>query len=224
MKLALAAGVAFATLVGTAQAATLTDTDTTGLSPTDFTSLPVPGLNLLPPLELDLFDPSLGTLTGVKISIEAAFEADGTLENTGASAEFSGFTQSIDVMANSTVGGAMLSLTLTDGFGPSVLDPGVEEAVELGDEGMTMEDVGDIAAFVGVGTFNVDFSTLSSSIISGGGNLIALINTNAEITATVEYTFDDNGEPPPIPLPASAPLLLAALGGLGFLTSRRSKR
>ncbi|MEM8752970.1 MAG: choice-of-anchor E domain-containing protein, partial [Pseudomonadota bacterium] len=141
--------------------------------------------------------------------------------NLGTTGLFS-FTQSVDIMATPEIGGAALNIGLTATDGPSVFLPAEERAVLLSDSDMAMSEVtSGFGDFLGTGTFDVDFMTLSSSTVAGGGNLQALINTTATITATVEYTFDEGV--PQIPLPASAPLLLAALGGLGFLSARRRK-
>lgn len=223
MKLALIAGAALIAFAGASQAATTTSSATTGMQQTDFASTAIPGLSLVPALELDLFDPSLGTLTGVSLTIEASFDAMGTIENTGTTA-LSGFEQGVQVNANTSIGGLSLTVDLVDGLAPTTFAGGQIETVDLDDSGSASGTSADLGAFTGPGTFVVDFFTLSNSTIIGGGNLIALIETDAEIIATVEYTFDDGGvTPPQIPLPASAPLLLAALGGLGFLSSRRRK-
>lgn len=220
MKIAVLAAAAAFTFAGAASAATvntLTDTDTTGFVGTDFSSMAVPGLTTLPPLELDLFDGSLGNLTGVKITIEAEFVAEGTLTNNGTTGLFS-FTQAVAVEAIPNVAGASsLSIGLSETDGPTVFSPAETKTVMLADDDMVM-DTPAVAGFIGAAgdVFTIDFATLSSSTVAGGGNLQALIETDASITATVEYTYLTQ-----IPLPASAPLLLAALGGLGFLSRKR---
>lgn len=222
MKLSLLAGAAVIAFAGFANAASTVDSDTTGLNQTDFSSLMIPGLADLPALELDLFDPSLGTLTGVKLTLEGSFVATGTVTSLGTSPVLTGFEQSVLLSGTSSIGGLTLNLDLSDGTTPMIFAPAQTEVVDLADDGMVMDTSMDFAAFTGPGTFNVDFFTLSGSTIIGGGNLEALISTNAEITATVEYTFDEATTPmTPVPLPATAPLLLAGLAGLGFLSRRR---
>jgi hypothetical protein len=75
-----------------------------------------------------------------------------------------------------------------------------------------------LAPYAGVGTFNLDYSTLSSFTISGGGNNInATQVTTTNGTATVVYTYGPAG----IPEPAS--LLLTGSGLLAVLIFGRKK-
>lgn len=229
------AGTALALVlsVAGATAATVSSSASTGLVQTDFNSpgLGIPGLALLPAIELDYFDGSLGTLTGVELTVDAEFETKGSVANTASTVAFTGVTQSVNVNVLPSALTPGVSIDLSDGIAPQLFTVGQSVDVAFSDTGSSSQMLANVGDFVGTGNFDLDFITGSATTIGGGGNIAATLETFAKISATVVYTFDPvvvappppapTPTPAPVPLPAGGWLLLAGLGALGVAKRRQ---
>jgi hypothetical protein len=93
----------------------------------------------------------------------------------------------------------------------------------LGVDGIVKSITGaDLANYVGAGNFTLGGSTKSLTTFSGGGNNIQTnVNTTAEFSAEVDYTYS---VPSGTPEPATMALVGGGLLGLGFLGKFRRKR
>ena len=99
--------------------------------------------------------------------------------------------------------------------GLGTFDPGGYPRSLTGDTGMI---IGTTASYAGAGTFDLLYSTLTSSTITGGGgNIQSMQTTTTNATATVIYTYSPAGVPEP-----SSMLLLG--GGLGVFVLLGRKR
>lgn len=189
------------------------------------------------PLEFDLFNSSLGTLTDVTFTL---FESDKT------------FSQALDVDTSEpgegdgtgeleldfTVFSDLAELTLFEQMDELTtfcnIDAGLFECKETSDsegfvefDGMFMVLGGDISNFSnGVGTFDidVDFSGISSASANEGATAASVFNSVSwSGSLTVDYTYT----PTPVPEPATLALFgtgLAGLVGLGYLGRRRRRK
>jgi len=184
-------------------------------------------------LTYDLFDPSMGTLDSVDISIDGFVEWHADYFNqgatefiiAGASAGFNYQAADPPLYQFFAEGGAD-SVMLTsqygfgDGTGPrsfavqgSVLGPGALDIVPF--TGIGSYDI-EVSAIVDLGGFPMDFDVPSE--LSQQGLIQATFN--GELSVTYEYT------PPPEPSPVPAPgaLLLGTLGAglVGCLRRRKT--
>ncbi len=80
---------------------------------------------------------------------------------------------------------------------------------------------GDLANYTGAGTFTLGGSTKTGeTFIGGGGNVQAVVDTQAEFSAEIDYTYTT---PSGTPEPTTMALMGGALLGLGFLRKRFKK-
>lgn len=209
------AAVAAAALAPSANAATISFSDGFGPAVTNWSET----------LSLSQFDPSLGTLTSVTFELFGTAEGVANAEslsngpsnvtlNLGAEVEASlagfGSLGQVIPLASQTI-----ALSAFDGN----IDFGGTSGVALddleADDEVSNVFVSGLAPFIGTGNLPVIISASGNSSGSGSGNLITQFFTDAFASATITYDYDEiPDEVPPIPLPAAAWMLLAALGSL----------
>ncbi len=149
---------------------------------------------------LQQFDPSLGTLQSVMVTATENVTMSGTIHNYATVSESFSFSA-----------GSLLTVTLPGSLGVIQASPmshaqvfnlpsganatfGPTTATDTGSSTYTL--AGDMAWFLGTGTFSLPGQTVSSELITGGGgNLTALLNTVAGATVQVQYTYATVPEP-----------------------------
>jgi hypothetical protein len=223
--------------VGLSQAATIAYTASYPATATDYTAT----------LSLSQFDPSLGTLTEVSLQLAGTQTiTELTLTNTASSAETFEFDSTAKFYASANSAGttllstgapfaifdATLTLGAVGGGSCNFGDPTTPvncSAIEYANGGAPITDTLNASAniftslggYIGTGTFNQTFHTLTGTAFSGGGgNINPVQTTNASLLATVTYTYDTA---PSTPEPATLFLMGSALVGVGFVR-RRAKR
>jgi hypothetical protein len=202
---------------GAAMADTLTQTFGTGLQPIDLT-----GTN---PLALGLFDPSLGTLTGVSFDVTVEQVAGGTF--TSMASAPTNFTIMQNVQFSVTDGG-LLSPYLSGLNASSTVSESYNNVAPNQSEAFGPFDAlsssfrlagAPLALFVGPGTDNIFVSTVTFDGETGGS---AAYNFNTQADATFQVTYTYTGAAPDnVPLPALAGTLPGMLIALGALVRRR---
>ena len=180
-------------------------------------------------LTLPTFRKSLGRLTGVILTYTVTENFQGSLTNNSAIAqtfsvaETGTFKLSMGgtlVMTNSVAASKSftnLAAKSTGLFGPTS---------KSGSPGLLRLTSGSIfnAFNSGQSTVALDFSTLTTTrVMGGGGNILTRINSDATATITVQYIYAAS---PNVPEPPS--IALALIGGIftgsGWWVARRRKR
>lgn len=202
---------ALALTTGSARAATETFQVAIPTMTTDFTTtVSLPG-----------FNPALGSLTAVSLSLEAVGSQSGSVKNNASGSEtFTPFASSLITATgpNSSTNTATLSssqtFTLASGasttYGP--FTPASNTASNVSTTGYTS-----------AGNISVTVSTSTSQGVSGGGgNIVFSLMTTAGGSADVTYTYT----PATTGVPEPSSCALAALGGLGLVGYgwRRSRK
>ena len=174
------------------------------------------------------FDSNLGSLTSMSLTITGQISGSITLSNGGgAAATFAGTTQSQFYVA--ALSGFTLSsplFTATMGTGPQTIGATSSTVFSGLTGGANSGAMINNTVFIpyqapgGVGTFDINVSTLTGLLISGGGGQAGgSQSTTASATAAVRYTYDDGAVT--TPEPATMALLGAGMLALGVARRRR---
>ncbi|HJS87655.1 MAG TPA: choice-of-anchor E domain-containing protein [Acetobacteraceae bacterium] len=224
MRLSKIALAAFSLILGhMAHATTIRQSLDTGLMVTELDRVP---------LDLTLFDSSLGTLTGVTFDIVGRATAAGHVTNTARQNQ--SFSVAEDMAFSFTDSGGPLD-SLLSGHGldlhasqtytmvaPHVVNPFGPYDVSTA----PLELTGPLAAFErahgGIDQILVS-TTTGTTVRGGGGNVFDDINTRAEAWIDVAYTFTPAHTPTVTPIGVPEPMSLAVLGAglLALGTVRR---
>lgn len=243
MNAKLTAAALLGSLIATgAQAATISFSASIPFSDTNWNTAPPP---FNPPtgggsLVLGLFDDLGGTrvLTGVTITAQALARGTTTISNTGTTDLVYGTPNdsvSGSIQISSTVGGVAISLNpiatenigngfIATGDSPIVVDvgggiagPGASDS-----DSVSYSSPGDLAAFIGTGTFTLDALALGTQTVSLSGQGAVTIDLEAAANAEIVYTFDEPTEPP-TEVPAPGVLILLGTGLVGIAAARRRR-
>lgn len=188
-------------------------------------------------LTFNLFDSSLGTLTGVDISLLRRDRRNGhrISASTGEIQAISA-TGRLDWETSMTVQIGSIDQTFTDTDSRTVSCSAGGSPFFCSDNrppapGLDISEVlnfsgADLSSFIGIGTFDIVSQAIASgevtSVTSNTSALVASFNEFLYSEATVNYLFDEAPEIVPVPVPAALPLLVAALVGLVLVRRRRT--
>tara|TARA_R110002072_G_scaffold251495_1_gene410356 strand:+ start:260 stop:916 length:657 start_codon:yes stop_codon:yes gene_type:complete len=206
---ALTLAVSLGVVATSAQAASVSYTGSTGI------------VDIAPSsLELQQFDASLGTLTGISIDWDLGFSGnfvvmvfDNSQAGTASAEDSFVVSSAFSTSAPAGVAGPSLSTSVGDAF-----DVEVPETYAQIYSGSTddSQSYGALGAFIGDGMVSYDFfgvasatSTVSNGLFSG------IFEHRYQVDAEITYTYS------PVPLPAAAWLFGSALIGLIGVARRR---
>jgi hypothetical protein len=241
--LAVAAAMGFA-LSGSAAYATVLPTETgtfggSGGFQTDVTPA-------TESVSLGEFNPALGTLTQVAISVSYGFSSTLTISNnsgssssgsaqTESAAQFSSTSSAVNAILNNLIN------TTSASIASKTLNPAAIVLVSnasnytLSGSGSTSPSVtarpqsvsvidtnpADFASFEGLGNINFGITTLTGTLLSNtGGNTSASQVTTGNAVVSLTYTY----APPQVPEPGSIFIMASGLAALGFVSMRKRAR
>lgn len=224
LRNALLAGACVLALgAGAAQAATVTHAFTNPAAPTELNQTGT----------LSLFDPTLGTLTGVTLTLTGGVDTRLELSTLGPVDRNGTASSSIFLFFSTSLPGVLPpdftpDVTVTFNFGTVTIPGGGRPALvidpPLRTESITLTGL-PLAGFTGPGSFTVACETMSGLSISGGGGQVRSNQTTTGFcgaAVTYTYTAGGGGGAAVVPTPTSFALLGAGLLGLG-LTRLRSR-
>lgn len=179
-------------------------------------------------VDLTLFNPLLGTLTGVEFKLTGKIQSSVGVENVDDA------PSSVDVTVT-----ANISLSRPDTSDIVTADPSVHVLANLGQfdgnvnfdgpSGDTYDLSGqkmvthnspppasDLTLFVGVGTITLPVKAIAATVATGPGNFDLRIRTSARADVEITYFFT--------PVPEPAPMAGLAIGIAGALSLRSRRR
>jgi len=186
-----------------------TSTQTSGYSPTFNLSVPA-------------FDTSLGTLTGVVVTLTDNVNGTLTLTNNGSgSTNVSAFL--IDIAKTLLPGGFLKTETIST---PSFSDPTLAQGASLGPSPVTASASTSKTYLSSLATFESAWSVTTGDFgsvdtTSGNGNGVAAYTDSSSLIVSAQYTYTPTPTTTPAPEPATMAILGSGLAGLGLLRRRR---
>jgi hypothetical protein len=222
-------------LVSKAEAFTFTSTSSFTNRPTELTGTPL--------LTLKKFDDALvdsgftlgpnDALTKVQIDFSGSLTSSGSIQNISANPIDLDFSATGRLRLTKTAGAPSPINTIFNPI-PSLTNIGSQEYVGLLPNApaaygpftftgtsptQTISAIAQLAEFLGAGNFSFAPTTqIGFTSSAGGGNLIAILSTTADVTATVTYTVEV------VPFEFSPVLGVGLLGGLYGLNQLRKNR
>lgn len=163
-----------------------------------FAAVPTTRTNFTTPLTLPGFDPTLGTLTGVQLTLTATVLGDASFESLDASPAAVNVNLSSSVTATAP---NALSVTTIPLANTNVTVAGYDGTLDFGGaSGRTFGDLTNtatnsnattsgLASYIGAATIPVTVTAIGSSTASGPGNLASLFRTDANARVGVTYTY-----------------------------------
>jgi uncharacterized repeat protein (TIGR01451 family) len=165
---------------------------------------PVTPTNWTGALTLPQFDPSLGTLNAVQVSVRGFVQGDVQYENTGPNAAVISATHAVTIsisLPNSLVVRSIPSRTRVD------LVPAFDQVLDFGGSSgrtfaisntenvsMTLISASEMAPFIGLSTLSMPAEALGVSFIRGPGNLSALLRAQAaSVVVAITYSYSTPG-------------------------------
>jgi hypothetical protein len=211
-----------ATMVGgAAQAASISYDADVALTTTNWTAT----------RQLQQFDPSLGTLTGVSFTLSADIAGTASYESLDASPSIINITLSVNVSVMGPTPGSIIALAvapvINQAFAVTAFDgvldfDGTSGGVFTSPASLisTTTNVApiDFGAFIGLGLLDFDLQAIGNSFATGAGNLITQFSTQALGKIEITYTYGDVT----IPEPMSLALFGLGLAGLGVAMRRKA--
>jgi len=200
--------------VGVARANVISYSTTTGLLPTDWSA----------PLSFSQFDPALGTLTQVQVSLDSSSFVDVAAENLAAMPGSVAFNDAVGVTVDGLGLTPLFTLSLVavgqQNFGP--FDGTVDFAGTSGFTWPTIQTDGSLSdtwtsgfgAFSGLSVLGFLASSTATNTLSGSAGVISSLDTDSCATLTVVYTYTPANVPDSL---STVGALTVAVGLLGLL-------
>jgi len=177
-------------------------------------------------LNLPKFNPALGTLTKVTLTLFGRVDGTVQAENRNrTSPSTTILTLAAKIIAE--VAGATLEVEVNPFDDTEVNLAAHDGSTDFdGPSGVTIESfatdekdestIDNLLAFIGFGTIGVNVSADGTSSHNGPSNIAFIFDSTAQAKTTITYTYSE------IPLPAGLPLLATGVGGLLLLRRRKA--
>ncbi len=192
-------------------------------------SIPVTDTDFISSVSVSQFNPALGTLTSVSLSLSDTETASINVENTSSTGRTIGVSMSDTISVTGPTASTSLSvnptistsdaLTAFDGTqdlsgADSASHPGLTNTVSAS---TTTSAAADLALFTGVGSIVFPVNAAGSSTTTAPSNVATDLQNGDGVTVTVTYNFT-----PRVAEPGALLFLGSALTGLAGLGFRRS--
>ena len=192
-------------------------------------SIPVTTTNWSSSINVPQFDPSLlgpgEEMYCVTIKLTGSVEGRIRAESLDGSPSMIDATLSAQITANAPAGLQVITVPLTTQmFAASAFDGSIDfggtsgfdtGTISGGDMDSNSESLPtDLSAYIGLGNINIPVSAVGTSVVSGAGNIVSIINTAAGVDLEITYKTRQ------IPTPGAAALV--GIGGLMVARRRRA--